>query len=253
MPSGCAGIGAHAGRQRGRGFSLIELVIVLSITLLLTGLLLPALSGLREHTHRVISASNMRQGGMGIAMYSTDNMGRLPYSALIRAERPLMQEMMVLHLGRDWAFWDDLNYMRDFPLGTDHWEGIGLLYRMDYINAPEVFYCPSHRGDHPYERYRYDFLEGQGTIYSNYHYRGDIDETGRYYSLATDGDLVFLIDGLRTQRDFNHRIGYNLLFGNGTVEWRSDPNGELFNRLPTQTLGAGSKEVYDEIWNIIDD
>ena len=62
-------------RRSERGFSLIELVVVLSITALLTALLFPGMRAARDSAQRLICASNMRQLGMATITYSMDQRG----------------------------------------------------------------------------------------------------------------------------------------------------------------------------------
>ena len=57
-----AGVSACGSRAR-RGFTLIELLV---------GLLLPALAKAREQTRRAVCASNVRQSGLSLTLYSND-------------------------------------------------------------------------------------------------------------------------------------------------------------------------------------
>lgn len=239
-----------------RAFSLIELVVVISVTLIMTAILMPALQGLREHTERVISASNMRQLGMGMMMYSTDRDRRLPYSAFVHLPEPgLMQEMMAVHIGHGNV---DRFMLGPYSLQIDDsgFDGLGLLYAYKYVDVPNIFYCPAHRGDHHFERYRNEWETLDDIIYGNYHYRGDVDPFDRMRAMNFDRDAyrVFVVDGMRTRRDFNHRNGFNSLMGDGSVFWRFDDRQVLYRMLPISPMdGESGQAVYKRVWEIIDD
>ena len=64
--------------KRLRGFTLVELLVVISIIALLISLLLPALSRARRLALRIVCASNMRQVGVAMAEYADVNRGTYP-------------------------------------------------------------------------------------------------------------------------------------------------------------------------------
>jgi len=52
-----------------RGFTLVELLIVIAIIALLTSLLLPSLTQVREHAKRVLCSHNLRQISLAMGLY----------------------------------------------------------------------------------------------------------------------------------------------------------------------------------------
>ena len=62
-------------QHRRRGFSLVELLIVIGIIVLLLAILLPGLSAAREHAKRVQCMSNLQQLTSTWLMYANENKG----------------------------------------------------------------------------------------------------------------------------------------------------------------------------------
>lgn len=62
-------------------FTLVELLVVISIIAMLLAILIPSLQKARETAKRTICASNLKQLGMGWSLYASDNKNAFPFGA----------------------------------------------------------------------------------------------------------------------------------------------------------------------------
>ena len=131
------------------------------------------------------------------------------------------------------------------------WDGIGLLYRLDYCRAAECFYCPSHQGHHEVVEYDW-FSPAPNLIYTNYHYGGHADwDTGARRRLE-GANLVLAVDGLPFGAGFNHDMGMNTLRGDGSVIWDEESRKEM-SLLLAQHRDKGEMGGVRWVWRLLEE
>jgi len=113
-----------------RGFSLVELLVALSIITLLVAVLLPALSAARSLARRMGCASNVRQVTQAMHVYATENEGYWPYAVRTgsgQSDPISFDEALRPYLGRDVPPQSQMKASNGLPSASGH----------------PVFVCPS--------------------------------------------------------------------------------------------------------------
>ena len=104
-----------------RAFTLVELLVVIGIIALLISILLPALGRAREQARSIGCASNLRQLGMAMVMYTNENKQRYPFHADLNGM-----------FNEDWIHWQPTRDVKNSAVAR-------------YLGQfePQVFRCPS--------------------------------------------------------------------------------------------------------------
>ena len=144
---------------RVKGFSLIELLVVMVIIALLVGLLLPALGRAREEARKTQCRSNLRQIGLAMMMYANDHRGHGPaiygvywpdavggamiWENVADGPKPYASAMMMISTAN--VFRGGRPYRADDPSGPGIPSGMGLLYSGGYLTdkGSMILMCPS--------------------------------------------------------------------------------------------------------------
>jgi prepilin-type N-terminal cleavage/methylation domain-containing protein len=122
---------------RQSGFTLIELLVVIAIIAILAGMLLPALSNAKNRAQRVSCTNNLRQLGLGLAMYASDFDDKLP-PASFNPEKIAITPYIGYFL---------FNGTAGQPADLKRPHNLGYLYTTKLITSPKTFYDPGLR--HP--------------------------------------------------------------------------------------------------------
>jgi len=222
-----------------RAFTLIDILVSMAVISVLIGLMLPALTAIRETTRKVVCSSNIRQIGLSTAMYADDYKGQLPHSRFYEKS---------LYTSIESIASSDL--MRARIAEFNDWDGLGLLYGKQYCSAAQVFYCPSHKSVHRYERYSTGWRGGPYDVYTNFQYRGgSVDKKSNLSSMPDR--ISLMADGMASTFDFNHGVGGNVVASDMSVAWFEGTSSAL--DLPFGYDDPAAKAKLQQAWLAIDD
>jgi prepilin-type N-terminal cleavage/methylation domain-containing protein len=114
-------------RKRG-GFTLVELLVVISVIAVLMGVLMPALTRAREMGRRAVCLSHTKNLITAVHAYADDYEGNIPSS--------------VEEHNAAWNFFGWVNFTT-----PPQWILLGRLYGTGVVKDNEIFYCPAQKNE----------------------------------------------------------------------------------------------------------
>ena len=223
-------------RSTRSGFSLIDLLVSISVIAVLIGLISPALSRLQDSARKLVCASNLNQVGLVVSMYQDDHDGRLPgeLDASYRTAGSL--DPQLAHAGT----------------APDAWNGLGRLVEQGYLTTPGVLYCPAHQGEHTAESYADAWVMLDSPIRTNYPYRASLAAPFAGASAATlpSERTILASDSFLSLNEISHANGFNTLSLGLSVSW----NSNSAERIQTLLQTSASQSIDpDAGWSILED
>jgi len=153
--------------KREKGFTLVELLVVISIIALLLAVLLPSLQKAREIAKRTICANQIKNIGLAMSGYVGDYDNRMPfyggydpsfqppfYKATASDEGHPYAADRCAHSGNDPKYQDPARTCICGQMGKPIPMKLACFYAGKFIKDAKVFYCPSNvESDYRYDSY----------------------------------------------------------------------------------------------------
>jgi prepilin-type N-terminal cleavage/methylation domain-containing protein/prepilin-type processing-associated H-X9-DG protein len=247
----------NRGRAR-KAFTLLELLIVITIIVILIALLFPSLSTMRERANVLKCMSNMKQLATASFTYAVDNNGALPrnegWEPVAKSPRGWEPASWLIHYGPTDQSGQGIS-------GTTGLKGIQDGSIFPYVKDERIYLCPSYPKDpagtldykHSYSMMMH--VNGIGDIPNMARAARPaaiimfVDENPPKY--GPPGDTIWHDDAYWSCDNYGNRPGtYHLCTRPGTGKCNVvflDGHGETLNGYPRQNTDI-TKGPIDQIW-----
>jgi len=235
--------------QHNKGFTLVELLVVISVTGLLMGILLPVLAAAREQARCAVCQSNLRSIGFGLRIYIGDYDGKMPSADPYPGS-----------YGQKSQHWF-MNSVLMRNLGIKILKGeSGELIGPEGKNS--VLVCPSHRNpdvtrnmspDYPAEKREYELsymangtlgVSGKALVARKYRYESEYRKPSEAMMFCdgngtrqTPGTVLY--DGCpKANFEYRHRSRVNVLFLDQHLEVLEEKDIPFCTRFDDRRFGS---------------